>query len=687
MNCQDITRLLDDRNIKTLSVAERGRAERHLASCRQCAREWEAYERLLAVSLPTMPIHLAHRCRELMAGAAVSERKRSAGVRPALVIGFFLVGAAAAAVLSIDWRDDSPHVPVVQTMPGTGTGAEALDDEAVAVAPMNTASGAPQFESSTADFPEEPVSKTASAESAGGFTVAVSPLRHQTPHPDVVSVAESLYTALLDELRRVPNLSLVVLDEPVGAVGFTAASKLALSTPTYEDLARGSVVATEAIALEVAKSAKSVPDGTAQAVTGEHLAIAVPFTPNDALSRSAEKVKLVQRPVGEEAAPSIVDVVMHAHEPIAGIALRDADHEPAYDFVLDVMSSANVDIASNRLGPFSFRVSGWKTIDSLNGRVSLAMEGQVYDRIDTGQFAKETVEKLRKLLFEPDDTLLGELRSVILDQTTTVEGRLEALSELQAIAKRSGLDGRTGPVVDAVIEMAVGATNWEQRARIWRLMQGSMDPNLIQPLVDALLYDLVRLEAAKALETFADNSTVRAALDQAGNFDSSSKVSLQARWSSLSDSGRRDYVVASLLDASLPDAERLEPLVFGFDVARNPFQEPQQGPVSEGRAASALIGIIDRTEDAELRSRLIPQLRGIDQPDVITFLIERLSSDPDQVVRGVTAETLTDLREDPRVKTALENAQTGDSSPVIRRIAGRVLGGPVVVTLQTPQLR
>jgi hypothetical protein len=97
MNCQDLCRILDSRDVNALAAAERRACEAHAASCPHCGPEWVVYTHLAAIPAALMPQQLALRC------AAVAEthlgrslrRASSRTVLPATI----LVVAAAAAML------------------------------------------------------------------------------------------------------------------------------------------------------------------------------------------------------------------------------------------------------------------------------------------------------------------------------------------------------------------------------------------------------------------------------------------------------------------------------------------------------------------------------------------------------------------------------------------------------------
>jgi hypothetical protein len=98
MNCQDISRALDSRDVNALSEAERRALDAHAASCPHCGPDWIVYTRLAAIPAPPMPQKLAAQCEALATAQlrGISARRRSSRT---LLLGAILVVAAAAAVL------------------------------------------------------------------------------------------------------------------------------------------------------------------------------------------------------------------------------------------------------------------------------------------------------------------------------------------------------------------------------------------------------------------------------------------------------------------------------------------------------------------------------------------------------------------------------------------------------------
>lgn len=197
MNCQDIMRILDDRDIGALGEAERREVAAHLAACPDCARDWEIHQRLSAAAIPPMPAEFAAQCRALVAARPAPASGRRASSR-LILIGTLAAVAAAAAMLAV--RLTGPRQPVGVTMSAPAT--------------IRTAA----MESTGLEHPTEtrPIDRTGGsgdiaarpAESVKPFTV-LARLRLAADDPALRRVLQVHYAQLLDQLRAVPGLQLL----------------------------------------------------------------------------------------------------------------------------------------------------------------------------------------------------------------------------------------------------------------------------------------------------------------------------------------------------------------------------------------------------------------------------------------------------------------------------------------------
>ncbi len=125
-----------------------------------------------------------------------------------------------------------------------------------------------------------------------------------------------------------------------------------------------------------------------------------------------------------------------------------------------------------------------------------------------------------------------ELRALALDLSLTVDERIQAAKFLR-YGQKGDDDLRTGALAAAMIDMLAYA-DAEQRGHIWKALDDCKDPQLVEPMLQALLHDPdaeTRSEAAESLGTFVGDARVRAALEEAAEIDPDPKVRKEARGS------------------------------------------------------------------------------------------------------------------------------------------------------------
>ena len=256
MNCNDIDRILNEEDVTTLGVAERAAVTSHLATCRDCALEWQAFHGLVAAAVPRMPDDLLARCRTRFMAAARASAVGTA-TRPLLFVGLF-VGAAAAALVGSQFFDDGANgdfgtknrsalQPAAATSPlgSTGLGTQAIVDDganrddllsagrpalqpAAATSPLDStdldtplkivtdaaaASAAPAPRAVTAALPGP-----SAAASPDTFVLAVSELkRDRVVDADALPIVEAVYAEVVRQLRAIPTITVVTVEASAAA--------------------------------------------------------------------------------------------------------------------------------------------------------------------------------------------------------------------------------------------------------------------------------------------------------------------------------------------------------------------------------------------------------------------------------------------------------------------------------------
>ncbi len=206
MNCQDISSVLDERDITSLGDAERDDVASHLHECGDCASEWAVQQRLAAAAIPPMPVALTKQCRMLVAAQRNSGADTQGGRRRSsrlFLIGTLAAMAAAAALLGMAWKNSGEA-------PGSASAAvQASSAQSVAVpatAPVTASSAA------TAPAPVESTKKVEAVSDSPRFTVRVLPLQDRTTDEPSRRATIAFYAAMLDGLRKVPGVTLVTAE-------------------------------------------------------------------------------------------------------------------------------------------------------------------------------------------------------------------------------------------------------------------------------------------------------------------------------------------------------------------------------------------------------------------------------------------------------------------------------------------
>ena len=277
--------------------------------------------------------------------------------------------------------------------------------------------------------------------------------------------------------------------------------------------------------------------------------------------------------------------------------------------------------------------------------------------------AHAAVESLRLFPFPPDVTRPVVLEGIALDPNRANDERFAALDELRTIPQRFAFVGRDGRRVVSVaaVDIVTNTVDPEIRGRVWLAMRKVDDPYLVDPLVDSLLHDdsdYVRLEAVKTLgNSFGRDPKAVAGLEYALVHDLSPQVRANARWESLDEAGRRDYVAGTLLRTDLSDAARLELLrgdVSGFH------------DYIDRRAAQALVDISSRARPSAQEPAPSDDPDRVTAAEVVPLLLELLTDDADPDVRAAVATALVRHRGEPGVRDALQRAAQDDPSPQVR---------------------
>jgi hypothetical protein len=107
MNCPDIARLLDEKNVDQILATEQQDLHLHLTSCPACARDWHIHAQLVAAAIPPVPDELR---RQFPKQLAHSFRSRLRWRKSLIAIGAVAAMATAAAMLALRQGSQAPAV-------------------------------------------------------------------------------------------------------------------------------------------------------------------------------------------------------------------------------------------------------------------------------------------------------------------------------------------------------------------------------------------------------------------------------------------------------------------------------------------------------------------------------------------------------------------------------------------------
>jgi HEAT repeat protein len=159
------------------------------------------------------------------------------------------------------------------------------------------------------------------------------------------------------------------------------------------------------------------------------------------------------------------------------------------------------------------------------------------------------------MLSTPDQQ--EESRAMALDTSLSANERMSAIRRVwyDEQGHSSALDE---PLTAALVEVAKSADNRLTRALSWSMLSETADPNVVQPLLEALASDPdegVRESAAKGLTQFPDQPAVREGLERALVNDSNEHVRDAAALGLvefLDEAGVREALEAALVNDASP---------------------------------------------------------------------------------------------------------------------------------------
>jgi HEAT repeat protein len=276
--------------------------------------------------------------------------------------------------------------------------------------------------------------------------------------------------------------------------------------------------------------------------------------------------------------------------------------------------------------------------------------------------------------WNPDPQPAPDLDQRIADYTAAVLD--PALSDDQRAMALSRLRGAQGTIqqdfiIQAAIAIAENSDNSDIRGRIWQQLKGAGNRYVIQSLLSALENEsgeFARREAATVLGEFADDPTVRQALEFSEQNDPSSRVR-EAAALALMSGGEQDQLIRQrILDRNSTGEERIRALVNPFGDARFGF-----GPsvAIDDEISEALLEIAG-DESTPNRGLALAFLRESSNLELAAPLLEFLTADPEADVRATAASLLASFMAQPGVRAGLQSA-LDDPDRLVRSAARAAL--------------
>jgi hypothetical protein len=221
MNCRELAWILDNQK-SDLTPAQMAAAETHVETCAECAGTWRLQADLAGLPRMALPPDFRSHCRLLVAATPPSTSRRPA-IRRTVLAGSFV--ALAAAALLIFPRQSTDVLPVIG-----GRTAQAEDaapsSPAAAAKPMlpEVANGLPTADTTGVSATRFLVRVMPLKPPVNAQAAAADPLMEGLPtgtqeqvraffnDPVRREAVQSLHSALLEELGRIPGLVLVDSD-------------------------------------------------------------------------------------------------------------------------------------------------------------------------------------------------------------------------------------------------------------------------------------------------------------------------------------------------------------------------------------------------------------------------------------------------------------------------------------------
>jgi hypothetical protein len=303
---------------------------------------------------------------------------------------------------------------------------------------------------------------------------------------------------------------------------------------------------------------------------------------------------------------------------------------------------------------------------------------------DAASLGETLAQSAARMMMPTSEAQQSAVLKELQDGSLAPQQRLEALRDLD-LRRSTGRNGlrRTDPsgdslrdpaVIRAVIDLAAATTSPAGRAELWRTMRSIRNIALVEPLAQAAQQDVdstVRAEAVATLVAdYANDPHSRAALELIARRDSHPTVRALAERGLSGEATWNSYVLSSLEDTTLTDAQRLDAVLFharSTDASGQPL-----AALLDDDAIKALAEVLPRTPVSGT-STLLNHLVSVMHPAINGMLLTIIERRDTRFDRVRVMRMLADRIEDPDVSAALEKIAKVDPDEQSRQIATQAL--------------
>jgi hypothetical protein len=628
MNCKDFFDIVDSSDVNRLSATERDACEAHAAACRHCAPHWVAFSRLARIPVPSMPQEVAMRCEALAAVESRAASKRKAG-RRVVMIGAIVTLAAAAAMVWQMWRESAP----VDTPVSAVESVQVTTEPGVHAATDLPPGAATELESSTPAAP---------ADASPRFTVLVMPPRHEAPEASKRGAIEALHAALLEELRKVPGLTLQMPGESAPGAGpvdhvLTLSSLATMLAPAGGTMA----IAT---------------DGTKRCVEGQ-ISRSDPCSPESPPPNTLMTSTGLESYSSNDTFEEFVQLFGHSlvSDDMVWVELKVVPGSPAV-----TLTARYTFPAGSRSAPDPRRCPN-------EGPNPFCMSPEL--------LATRYVNTLRRQVFPLDASYL----QLLLSHPNDAGRAAASLDEILRILMRGNGSSLDAGTIRALVHNLANRQA-ETRANAWSRLSQLSHPGLLAPLLDVLRNDpdpQVRLSALVSLQkNYSTNPQVRRAFEEVDREDRDPVMRAAVRRTLYGPAQWRTDLLAALNNTGLSYEDRLSPLLaMTSGGAENDIETMRmrdrilQEPLVHGRLLALVREHVHDAGHADATGRALNSLYGVEDPAVFAFFMELardISSLPNELYMKVGLWAVNHAK-DPRVREILPQIETANPNGMMLR--------------------